>query len=529
MIQIKSPDVCIGIVYEKISKPERTAFVSAILVGFLTHLYAFTNKLYNYDEAYSTPGNYGVGIENNRWLLEYLGRMTGKILGGSYSLPLLNGTLSILFLALSALLVVRMFEVKSKLFAGIAGGLMVAFPAVTCMFFFMFTAVYYSLAIFLSILAAYLLVRHEKKWLLNLCAAVLLACSLGIYQAYFPNTVCLCLMSVIFSLAFGDEKEPFHAVLYRGIRYVITLAAGMALYFVLNRAFHRYWNVAFMGNYQGLNTMGQLTLADLKQGIVNSYHSFAALCYEQTLYLNTIVSMMKSYFCIMLLLAGSVLFLLCAKKGNWAKKVLMVLCFLLLPMAFFLIYIMAPEAYVYTLMIYPLVFLLIFFLIWTERLAHEISGRQVASSLLQWAAIGLSGFVLFIYVWYGNGCYMSMEYTKYHDLAYFETMVTQIKSLEGYRDDMEVVIVGQEIEDETNQIGSLLGNVFGMEGKSESNVNAYSRNHIIAKYLGFVPQFGGYEDILTWMDREEVKEMNCYPDDGSIQIIDDTIIVKLSD
>lgn len=530
MIEIKTPDTCLVELCKKITKPEKTAFLWAVLIGFMTHFYAFTNKLYNYDELYSTPGSYGLGIENNRWFLEYLGREVAKVVGGSYSLPLFNGVLCVLLLAVSALLVVRMFGMKSSLFAALVGGLMVAFPAVTCMFFFMFTSVYYSIGIFLSVLAAYLLIKHPKKWWLNLIAAVLLACSLGIYQAYFPNAVCLCLIAVILSCAFGGEKEEFRTVLLRGVRYVAVLGVGMVLYFVLNLAFHRYWNIdVTMGGYQGLDSMGHITAESLVQGLKQCYESFAALCVRETLYLNTITSMMKSYFGVILILVGSALFLLFAKKGNWAKKALMLVGFILLPIAIFLIYIMAPEAYVYTLMIYPAVFLLIFLLVWVERFAREMPKYRVVSSLMQWAGAGLAGFILVIYVWYGNGCYMSMEYTKYHDMAYFETMVTQIKSLEGYRDDMPVVMAGMEIEDETNQVGSLLGDVFGMEGKSETNVNAYSRNHLIAKYLGFVPEFGGYEDILTWMEREEVKNMNCYPDDGSIAIIDDTIIVKLSD
>lgn len=530
MMEIKTPDACCRGLYKRITKPEKTAALWAVLIGFATHLYTFTNKLYNYDELYSTPGNYGIGIENNRWFLEYLGRMTGKILGGSYSLPLFNGVLCILLLAVSALLVVRMFEMKSGIFAALIGGFMVAFPAVTCMFFFMFTAVYYSIGIFLSVLAAYLLVRHPGNWWLSLIAVMLLACSTGIYQAYFPNAVCLCLMAIILICAFGSQKETVCTVFLRGVRYVVTLGAGMVLYFVLNRLFHKYWNIeAGMGSYQGLDTMGQITAESLTHGLRQCYENFAALCFEETLYLNTIVPMMKSYFGILALLAGSVLFLFCVRKGEWTKKALMLVCLFLLPVAFFLIYIMAPEAYVYTLMIYPVVFLPVFLLVWIERLERELPGYRMLSSLMQWAAVGIAGFILFVYIWYGNGCYMAMEYTKYHDMAYFETMVTQIKSLEGYRDDMPVVMVGMEIEDQTNEVGSLLEDVFGMEGKSETNVNAYARNHIIAKYIGFVPEFGGYEDILSWMERGEVKAMNSYPDDGSIAIIDDTVIIKLSD
>lgn len=530
MIKIKTPDACWHDVYEQISKPEKTAFLWAVLIGFMTHFYTFTNKLYNYDEIYSTPGSYGLGIENNRWFLEFLGRKVREMAGGSYSLPLFNGVLCILLLAASALLVVRMFEVKSNLFAVLIGGFMTAFPAVTCMFFFMFTAVYYTIGIFLSVLAAYLIVRHTGKWYWNLTAAVLLACSLGIYQAYFPNAVSLCLMAFILNCAFDGEQEDARTLILRGLRYVAVLGVGMLLYFIENQVCRRYWNIdATMGSYQGLDTMGQVSTENLVQGLMQAYQSFMALCFEKTLYLNTIVSMMKSYFGVLLVLSASALILLVVKKGKWGRKLLMLLGFLLLPVSLFLIYVMAPEAYVYTLMAYPVVFLPVFFVIWVECFANEISKYQVLSSLTQWAAMGLTGFMLLIYIWYGNGCYMSIEYTKYHDLAYFETMVTQIKSLDGYHDDMSLVMIGTEIEDATTEVGSLLDDVFGMDGKSKTNINAYSRNHLIAKYIGFAPAFAGYEETVEWMAREEVRDMPCYPDSGSIAIIDDTIVVKLSD
>lgn len=530
MVEIKTPDAWWNELCKNLTKPEKTAFLWAVLIGLATHLYAFTNKLYNYDELYATPGSFGLGIENNRWFLEYLGREAAKIWGGNYSLPLFNGILCILLLAVSALLVVRMFEVKSNIFAALIGGLMVAFPAVTCMFFFMFTAVFYSVGNFMCILAAYLLVRHPKKWWLNLIAALLLAGSLGIYQAYFPGAVCLCLMAIILACAYGDEKEEFRGIFLRGVRYVAVLGLGMVLYFVLNKAFRRLWNIdATMGSYQGLDTMGQITMEDLAQSLMHCYQSFVALGMEETLYLNTIMSMLKSYIGVFVLLAGTVLFLLWVKKGDWPKKVLMLVGFLLLPVALFLVYVMAPEAYVYTLMIYPVVFLLVFLLVWIDRFGREVSKYQIISSLTQWATSILISYMLIVYVWYGNGCYMSMEYTKYHDMAYFETMVTQIKSLDGYQDDMPVMLVGVEIEDATNQLGSLMQDAFGMEGKSETNVNAYSRMHLIAKYLGFAPTFGNYEELIMWMEREEVQNMPCYPDSGSIAIVDDAVVVKLSD
>lgn len=530
MREIKTPKQCVKSVMARLSRADKMAFAGAIVAGVLAHLYAFTNKLYNYDELYSTPGSYGVGIENNRWFLELLGRLSSRTLTGSYSFPLVNGAISVLLLAVSAMLVVRMFAFKNTLLSGAVGGIMVAFPAVTCMFFFMFTAVYYSIGIFLSIVAAYWLVRFPKSILANLLAVISLACSLGIYQAYFPNAVCLCLMAVILSCAFDAKEHKVSAVVLRGVHYVAALIAGMGLYFILNKVFQSVWAAGgSMGSYQGMDTMGQVTAGEFVDGLKLCYQSFFALGREGMLYLNPTQFVVKAFLIITVVLAGSALFLLYVYREDWKKKLLMLLGIALFPVAMFLIYIMAPKAYVYTLVIYPAVFFLVFFAVWVDRYAEVMGKYSLFTSSMQWIAVILSGIILVVYIWYANGCYMCMEYTKYHDMAYFETMVTQIKSVDGYKDGMQVVFIGDEIEDESNQMGGLIDKVFAMEGKSETHINSYSRLHLITKYLGYAPEFGGYEEIQKWMASEEVQEMNCYPDDGSIRIIDDTIIVKLSE
>ena len=108
-------------------------------------------------------------------------------------------------------------------------------------------------------------------------------------------------------------------------------------------------------------------------------------------------------------------------------------------------------------------------------------------------------------------------------------MITQIKSVEGYEDSLPVAFVGDTIEDATNNQGSLMGPVFGINGKAESNVNSFSRIHIIIEYLGFAPTICGYEETKALMESEEVKNMPGYPDDGSVRIIDGIVVVKFSE
>ena len=51
----------------------KTAFFSTVIVGLMTHLYQFTNKLYNYDELANGPAGYGTGAESGRWFLKLAG------------------------------------------------------------------------------------------------------------------------------------------------------------------------------------------------------------------------------------------------------------------------------------------------------------------------------------------------------------------------------------------------------------------------------------------------------------------------
>lgn len=203
--------------------------------------------------------------------------------------------------------------------------------------------------------------------------------------------------------------------------------------------------------------------------------------------------------------------------------------FLALPVAMFLVYIMAPDAQTYTLMGYAVVYLLIFFAVWTDYYSRKVHCKGELRVGFTWVAEIICFVMLATYIWYGNGCYMSLEYTKNHDMAYFQTMITQIKSVEGYEDNLPVAFVGDTIEDATNTQGSLMGPVFGINGKAESNVNSFSRSHIIIEYLGFAPTICGYEETKVLRESEEVKNMPSYPDDGSIQIIDNIIVVKFSD
>lgn len=522
-----TPEECFKKLWRRIPEQLKYAFFGTVIIGLMAHLYVFTNKFYNYDELMNMPAGFGTGVESGRWFLTLLGDKLA-IEFGNYSIPLLNGMASILLLAAAAVLVVDMFQVKSKPFAAAIGGFMVAFPAVVCSFYFMYTVIFYYIALLMSVLAAYLVVKFPKNILLHIAAVLLLACSVGTYQAYFSNTACLLLMMVIM-LCVGLQGElTWKEILLTAVRYIAVLVAGLLCYFGLSRFFVAYWGVELL-SYQGINSMGQITLQQLTEAVATCYKEFIKLCYTNVSFLNPTGYVKKGFCLIMVIFAAGALTKLFVEKGCAVKKIFMAIGFALLPIGSFLIYVMSPNGYVYTLMVYSVVFVPVFALIWADHYTAAFDKRELLRKATQWCAALLSVVMLAVYIWYANGCYLSLEYTKYHDMAYFETMVTQIKSVEGYRDDLAVALIGNTITDETSNMGSLMNPTFGMDGKPESNINSYSRTHIMTKLLGFGARFCGYEELKQLMELEEVKAMPCYPDDGSIKLINDIVVVKLEE
>ena len=163
MFTIKTPDRYLKEWYQKKETAVKTAFFAAVIFGLMTHLYQFTNKLYNYDELANTPGGNGASVEQGRWFLKWMGDLLLRHFGGVYSLPLLNGVLSLLLLAISAAMIVEMFEVKSPILSAVIGGVFVAFPSIVCLFFYMFTAVFYAVSILFAVWTAYLVIRYPKN------------------------------------------------------------------------------------------------------------------------------------------------------------------------------------------------------------------------------------------------------------------------------------------------------------------------------------------------------------------------------
>lgn len=249
----------------RITRESFFAFVVCMCVGLFTHAYMLLNKIPFYDDIahlYDVASTVSCG----RWFLGILGKCVDIVFGRNISIPFINGVLSLIFISISACVFVRCFRIKNLYNIGFIACLFSAFPVVTSIFGYMFTAPYYFLALCLSILSIYVV---DKKYGVFWSVAFL-ALSLGIYQSFFCVAIIMSILMVM--LQAKKECTEKELVIYT-IRYLISLVGAIVIYFIMHKLSVMVTGIQML-NYQGVENMGELSLQSLISGTLLAYKQF---------------------------------------------------------------------------------------------------------------------------------------------------------------------------------------------------------------------------------------------------------------
>lgn len=531
--------------YNKIEKRYRVCFFVAIICALMAHIYVLTNHLYNYDELWHTPTGFGTGTEVGRWALSITVWIQKKLFYDVFTIPVINGLVTIILYAVSACFVVAVFDIKDEYYAGLTGALMLTFPALVCRMFYMFTTHYYAIGICMVSVGVWLFTKYKRNIITVIAASALLIYGMAIYQANFVTAVCL--MIGFLMIICIREDDDLKALLINCVSCVAFLGISMALYLVGSKVALAVTGKQ-MQTYENLDTMGQLSISQLAGGILKCYKTFFKIPVKDVYAMNPNIIVKFAFLLGILVLAYSVVRMWLSEKQIHIK-VLFTLMMAVLPIAVNLIAIMAfASGTMYSIMVYEIVYMFIIpiGLLEAFRCIYEkdtleaecksatIIERSNKTKITQNTlniilALVLTATVV-TYIWFANGNYLAMEYTNNHDVAYYSVLMTQIKSVDGYNDEMPVALIGKPGIDKTNTRKSMIGDVFDIGGKTGTNVNQYSSWNIMTRVIGFDPKLrDSDEDEKYFNNLDEVKAMPIYPDSDSIKVIDDTIVVKFQD
>ncbi len=518
--QEMAPDRLLKKIGQMIKPSWKTAFLSALIIGFITHIYALTNNLLTWDSMWNLYSNQDM-LSSGRPFLTYLCGISSY-----FNLPLVNGMLGICYLGLTAAAIAEVFCMKNPVFIVLMSGMLVTFPTIVSTICYMYTFDGYMLAVFLSVLAFLVTERKKYGWIWG---AVLLAASIGTYQAYISITIVLCILSLLLSLA---EEDAWPVILGKIRDDLLMGAAGYALYVVSVKLMQALKQVELSG-YSGTDRITRPVLSDIPRGIYEAYRNFASFAVSANVLTEN--GFMRAAFYALVLL-GIILYVAAFVQRGRLKDIRRVaLAFALaaaLPLGATVVCVLFPDTFVYLLLRMPWALLFLFVPVLAERYAAGgWPGRlQKAAAVCQWACAVASFLMVFNFFLMSNIVYFNMNerYEKSYSLCM--RIAARMEQMPEYHPWLKVAFVGGEPD--YNKYPTTEATLEALRGYYASR-----SDYVLDKTDSYVTFMKHYlnislleaesEEEAALAGLEEVQNMGTFPAADSMRVIDGVLVVKM--
>ena len=508
--------------WKKAQARYKFAFFGTVIFGILSHGMGLFNK-YSVHDDLNHMLNGGNPLPLGRWMLYLMRRFERLFYGdGNYSLPTVNGFITILCIGISVCILISLMDIRSSTIAFLLGGAAVSIPVVTGMFGYMFTAHYYGIALLLAVSGAALLVKWSSLPAV-IGSILLLTCSVGTYQAYIPVILSVFLFSMIKAFSEAENREQ-RIILYKKLIVLFfSCIAFMALYVLIMNFFLRRSGIE-LTNYKNLNTITGVSLREYLGRIPVVYREFFRPSG------NVSYNMVPGHIRYLYygILAAGIFFmgrLIFSRRKNPVSAVILIFLTILIPLSVNFIFMMVEQQYCSALMMYGYVML---FTITAWAFERSIGPEQSAAGriLKTVSFLGMGALVL-MYCRYDNICYLRINISQTEAIRYYSTLVTRIQSTEGYNSWLNVSYIGvPHVGRRDNSVEEIpefehirIHPYYGMRDA----VQDYPWKEFLRIWCGYTP----HEVSESYFrDDPEVQAMPRYPDDGSIKVIRDTVVIK---
>jgi hypothetical protein len=493
----------------------KVCFFATLIVGLIAHLYKITNWLPNWDSLvfrYDSQNMIALG----RWFLPVVCSFTSF-----YDLPFLNGLVAIVFHALSAVCICRILNVKKKITAFLIGGVVVSFPTVTSVMMYNYVADGYSIAFFLSTLAAYFMIKENPRYLVS---SVLIAFSTGIYQAYITVTVMLSLFWLIDEMIY--QKKSFAYVLKKSVHILFSGILGMALYSIVLKLLLYFFSANLL-DYQGINSSASLSNIDILGSLYSIKETFINCFFDASEGVNVFVAL--NVFVMVFTLLHYIKYIAKNKVyKNFANIfALVILGVMLVVGAGALAFVNAGIDY-HNLMLMGYVVFYLFFLVLYER---GEDANAYHSCVKCWMVLVASLVIILNQIVISNVSYHKAQMAYEKSYGVLIRIADRIEQTPASQDCDKILVIGalpESAQYSVNLTPDITGitDSYIIRADDETvgqSVLCASLNDYCEKDYVFLS--GSEKEELV--NREEVKAMNSWPMDKCTLVVDDTIVIKL--
>lgn len=502
---MKTPEQVLQCIRKVWKKEYTLAFLGTVLMGLLIHMPVMVQDIPNHDGLDSLYFNQNM-ITSGRWFLTIACGISSY-----FNLPWLISVLSLLYLGLASVCLTEILQLRSKVSICVVSGLLISFPALASSFAYVFTLDGYMLALLLSILAVWVAETGKYGYL---AGAVCLGCSMGIYQAYLPVSILLCLYVTALALI---EENRIKGVWKKVFPLLKMGVLGVVFYFVM-LYFLLFLQGKELAGYQGINgegIAGQGLFASLKL----VYQDFFVFLIKGKVLFHNGISVAAG-----LVLGGMLVWTisLLARRKNRYKKPLFYLALLgfaaLIPLVVNYILILSGALNYHMIMRYQWVFLLILVIALADR---------YAGNMAQWAIFVAGTVLIFSYAVMDNIGYQNLHQKYEKTYAYCVRLLDRIENTPGYYQGIPVAmigVVGDEAFPTTDLSADVTWPLIGLYGDwllyTGNNYELFMK-HYLGASLNILDT--SYMEEIYYS--KEYQEMDCFPGPNSTKVVDGILYV----
>lgn len=507
------------------TKEKRWTFFLSVLIGLCTHFLLLAGQMMSPDGLCKSIRYYSEDFDLS------IGRFGIRLferLRANYSIVYLSAILSILFVAVAAVLLVSLLEIRSLTGAVLTGAVLTVSPALVLTMLHQYVSDLYFLSLLFVLIATIALLRCKSGIAGCILSVAFTVLSLSLYQSYLGIEAGLCVIVTV--LALLEQEEPVGKIAKKFLREVVTVFSGLVVYFLLMKGVQAATHVS-AGAYGGLNTLGFGTIVkSLPASCANAYHAFFQYFFRDSYVYNASWHRNVFFLLFFLCFAALLLWNMVAKKiyRDWKRLLFLIALLLCFPAAVNVIALIVPTTEIYLLSSIQMLLVVPFFFTVAERT------RAGNYPILHWGGAAMLLCVITTYFFADIISYQALRQTYALAETTAERILDRMETAPGYDRSLPVAFAGWLNEGNYPQDQSYWAYTIGPLVTGEITHGDYYPNteSIRRFYLQFFDEQLTMADPATFtaiIGSDEFAQMGVFPAENSVRVVNGVVVVKLMD
>ena len=447
-----------------------------------------------------------------RWMIRFLDILAGK----NVIIPALTVSLYCLMIGIASIIICRMMKIEKTLYVVLLTATMVSFPVISHQFAYLYMALAYSFA-FLMVIIGVALVRTRKLWgiaIATLCFLMMM----GSYQSYISAVAAFAVIKFMYD-AVTEEKvsRSFANLGFTALAGLLAAVADMPFSKLMMRIYHTGTE----------NRVSEFSFESIKTNL--SFSLEWGVKWFFSYFDNEVLSRDHLYtvIFIILILLAVILFIYKLKNKKFVHAIMLLAGALVMPTAMNFTLILIPTAGVRDLMRYQyvLIFALLLFF-------HSYIGEKTYNNIISYASVAAIVLLLAGNAISANCTTFMYKYSYDYAEKQALLMLEEIYDIPEYVPDETPIVMGGAFSyTPVKDRYPMIFRYAEQEGGLVFWINTYGmiscRYHFFQDFMGVETRYfsnGEYEEAVR---SEEYANMPCWPEEGSVQMIGDKVVIKI--